>query len=221
MARVLIIGGHGKIALLAAPRLVAAGHEVTSMFRNPEHEAEVAATGATPLVGDVENMDEHALATAMTGQDVVLWSAGAGGGDPQRTFAVDRDAAIRSMDAAERAGVQRYVMVSYLGARLDHGVPEDDSFFPYAESKAVADAHLRAGSRSWTILMPGMLTTEDSGGVTLNPGPDAGTDTSRALVADVITAVVQASERAVAGVEIPFVDGEQPIEEALASLASD
>ncbi|TFI50643.1 NAD-dependent dehydratase, partial [Micrococcus endophyticus] len=43
MTRTVIIGGHGKVALLAAPLLAEAGHDVTSIIRNPEHAAEVEA----------------------------------------------------------------------------------------------------------------------------------------------------------------------------------
>ena len=73
-------------------------------------------------------------------------------------IAVDRDAAIRSMDAAASAGVGRYVMVSYFGARTDHGVPADNPFFAYAEAKAAADDHLRASDLTWTVLGPSALT---------------------------------------------------------------
>ena len=152
--RVTIIGGHGKIALILAPMLVEAGHEVTSVVRNPDHVADVEATGATALVSSVEDADTHALADVLAGQDAVVWSAGAGGGNPDRTYAVDRAAAIRSMDAAVQAGVKRYIMVSYQGARTDHGVPEDNPFFAYAEAKAAADEHLRGTDLDWTILVP-------------------------------------------------------------------
>ncbi|MFP3786784.1 NAD(P)H-binding protein, partial [Burkholderia sp. SIMBA_024] len=87
------------------------GDEVTGVIRNPEHADDVEAGGARALVADIETMDVEALAEIIRGHDAVVWSAGAGGGDPQRTYAVDRDAAERSMDAAERAGVRRYVMV--------------------------------------------------------------------------------------------------------------
>src|SRR5690554_304023 len=90
-------------------------------------------------------------AAAIEGHDALVWSAGAGGGNPTRTYAVDRDAAIRSMDAAARAGVERYVMVSYIGSSPDHGVPENDSFFAYAEAKAAADDYLRRSDLAWTI----------------------------------------------------------------------
>lgn len=217
MARIALIGGHGKVALLAAPKLVAGGHQVTSVFRNPDHRDEVAATGATPLVADVETLGVDGLVDVVSGHDVVVWSAGAGGGNPRRTYAVDRDAAIRSMAAAEQAGVARYVMVSYLGAATDHGVPADSPFFPYAEAKAAADAHLRGTGLSWTILKPGKLTLEPSRG-TLEPAAAETGPTSRDLVADLIAAVVNADPADVARAELAFIDGEVPIADAVAGL---
>ena len=79
---------------------------------------------------------------------------------PERTDAVDRDAAIRSMDAAVAAGVSRYVMVSFSGATADHLVPEDDPFRRYQDAKIAADEHLRGTELDWTVLGPGALTTE-------------------------------------------------------------
>ena len=99
MSRILIIGGHGKVALLLAPLLVSRGDDVSSVIRNADHGADVSATGATPVVADVEALSLDELAALSTGYDAVVWSAGAGGGSPARTYAVDRDAAIRSMDA--------------------------------------------------------------------------------------------------------------------------
>src|SRR5699024_12189878 len=92
-------------------------------------------------------------------------AAGAGGGNPDRTYAVDRDAAIASMDAAQGAGVKRYIMISYLGSSLDHGVSEDHSFYPYAQSKALADEHLMDSDLDWTILGPGALTDDEPVGL--------------------------------------------------------
>ena len=159
MSRILIIGGHGKIALLLAPLLVARGDDVTSVIRNPAHAADVEATGATARRRRRRAADGgRARRDAVAGHDAVVWSAGAGGGNAARTYAVDRDAAIRSMDAAAAAGVRRYVMVSYFGAEHDHGVPADNPFFAYAEAKAAADDHLRAHRLAWTVLAPSSLT---------------------------------------------------------------
>lgn len=209
-----IIGGHGKVALRAARILSAAGAEVYSVIRNPEHAEDIRETGATPVVADVENLDVEGLREVVRGSGAVIWSAGAGGGNPDRTYAVDRDAAIRSMDASAAEGVERYVMVSYDGAGPDHGVPEDNSFFPYAEAKAAADAHLRASDLQWTILGPGALTDEP-GGATIGVGEGKREDrhTSRDAVAEVVAAVLRRPDTI--GRTIEFSDGDTPIGEAL------
>lgn len=219
MAKHLIIGGHGKVALRTAPLLAQEGHEVTSVIRNPDHAADIEAAGATPLVLDVETASQDELVQAFTGHDAIVWSAGAGGGDPERTYAVDRDAAIRSMEAAEQAGVKRYVMVSYLGAHPEHGVPEDHSFHPYATAKAAADTHLRNSELDWTILGPGALTTDEpTGHIRRATAATVGDqrDTSRGNVAETIRAAL-ASENAI-GKQIEYVDGEDPITAVFAQV---
>ncbi|OBG94839.1 NAD-dependent dehydratase [Mycobacterium sp. E136] len=216
MARILIIGGHGKVALHLSGILSKRGDEVTSVFRNPDHSEEVMVTGAQPLVADIENLDTEALADIVKGHDAVVFSAGAGGGNPTRTYAVDRDAAIRVIDAAEQAGVDRFIMVSYFGAKLDHGVPKDNSFFHYAEAKAAADAHLRQSGLRWTVLGPGGLTLEPGTG-RIAIGPDAaGGQVSREDVAAVAAACL--ANDATVGHTIEFNNGDMPIDEALTRL---
>ena len=196
MARVTIIGGHGKVALLAEPMLVDAGHQVTGIIRAESQSADLMARGATPEVVDIASLSVEQMTElfARLGTEVLIWSAGAGGvGGPERTYAIDRDAAIRSMDAAQAAGVKRYIMVSYLGAGADHGVPSDHGFYAYAEAKAAADEYLRSSGLDFTILGPGALTLEDEGGIEVTTAPahnGDSSDTSRATVARVLTATV-------------------------------
>lgn len=212
MSRVLIIGGHGKVALLAAPLLVADGHHVTSVVRNPDHVADVEATGATAAVLDVASATTEQLTDLVRGSDVVVWSAGAGGGDPARTYAVDRDAAIRSMEATAGAGVDRYVMVSYFGAGPDHGVPQDNPFYAYADAKTVADGYLEGSDLSWTLLRPSALTLDAATGhIEAGDGVSAG-QVSRDNVAHVIRSVVAHPETTSRRV-IAFNDGLSPIDE--------
>lgn len=212
MARIVVIGGHGKVALRLARILSERGDRVTSVFRNPEHTDDVAATGAHPVVADIEQLDTDALTDLLAGQDAVVFSAGAGGGNPSRTYAVDRDAAIRVIDAADRAGVRRFVMVSYFGAGPDHGVPQDDPFFPYAEAKAAADAHLRASNLDWTVLGPSRLTLEPATG-RIAVGPADKGEVSRDDVALVAAAAL--ADDATIGRTIEFNNGDVPIAEAL------
>lgn len=218
--KITIVGGHGKVALLATPLLVRAGHEVDSIIRNPAHEADVAAAGATPVIADVAALDVAALAGLFEGSEAVVWSAGAGGGDAARTQAVDRDAAIRTIEAAGTAGAHRYVMVSYFGAGPDHGVPAGSSFRAYADAKSDADAALEASDLDWVILRPSTLTLDAAAGAVdvrqLDAAVRAG-KIPRADVAALIAAVIERPSLTRAIVEVN--QGSTPIGEALDVLA--
>ena len=216
MTRIAIIGGHGKVALELSRILAADGQDVTSFIRNPDHQADVDATGAAPALLDVEHSTTAEIAEALRNHDAVVWSAGAGGGgSAERTYAVDRDAAIRSMDAAAEAGVGRYIMISYLGAGPDHGVPEDNGFFAYAEAKAAADAYLRGTALDWTILGPGALTDGPGNGlIDVDPADTTGGQgTARANVALVAAAVLGLPSTGRRTIE--FRDGTLPLAAAL------
>jgi len=211
MARIVIIGGHGRIARRLAGLLAERGDEVDAIIRNPEHAGDVTAAGARPVVADIERLDVDDLAEILHGHDAVVWSAGAGGGDPARTYAVDRDAAIRSMRAAESTGVTRYVMVSYFGSP-DHGVPEGNSFRAYAEAKAAADEHLVGTTLDWTILGPSTLTDGEGTGLVDVDASSSGT-VARADVAAVAAEAVHRDSTVRR--TIRFNGGGTPIAEAL------
>lgn len=217
MSRVIVFGGHGRIALLLAPILVARGDEITAVIRNPDHVADVEQTGATAQIADVEQLDTAAITELIRGHDAVVWSAGARGGNPERTYAVDRDAATRTMDAAAAAGVKRYILVSWLGSTADHGVPESDSFFPYADAKWAADEYLRGTDLEGTILGPGTLTFDEPTGRIDLDAPDRGR-VARADVAAVIAGALV--EPTTIGRTVRFGNGtpdsSEPIADALA-----
>lgn len=218
--RIVLIGGHGKVGLLAAGTLRAAGYSVDSVIRNPDHGDDVRRAGGNPVVLNIESASVDALASAFTGARAVVFSAGAGGGSPQRTRAVDYESAVRAMQAAEQAGVPRFVMVSYAGAATDvHRLDPTDSFYTYAKAKHDADAKLRESALDYTILGPGLLTLEPATAKIVRIGT-SGTDlpedkrvTSRANVAEVIAHVVRTG--AANRQTVDFYDGETPVAEAL------
>jgi uncharacterized protein YbjT (DUF2867 family) len=212
MSKVLVIGGHGRVALQVERLLAERGDEVDAVIRNAAHATDVEATGARAVVADVETLDVDGLADLIAGHDAVIWSAGAGGGSPERTRAVDHEAAVRSMDAAERAGVRRYVMVSYFGSRPDHGVPADHPFRHYADAKAAADEHLRATGLDYTILGPSTLADGPGTGLIDATAEQSGR-VDRADVAAVVAAALH--EPATIGRTIRFNGGGTPIAEAL------
>ncbi|PYY45475.1 NAD(P)H-binding protein [Curtobacterium sp. MCBD17_023] len=173
MSNVIILGGHGRVALLTAQLLTARGDTVSSVIRKAEQQDDVRATGGEPVVADIEQLDIAGLTDLVRGHDAVVWSAGAGGGSADRTWAVDRDAAIRTMHAALDADVHRYVLVSWSDAGLGHGVPEDDDFFAYAEAKTVADAVLRDSALDWTVVAPSTLTDDEPTGAVETADPSS------------------------------------------------
>ena len=222
--RIVILGGHGKIALLAAPRLTAAGFTVDSVIRKEDQRDDVREAGANPVVLDIETATEEDLAKQFTGAKAVVFSAGAGGGDPQRTHAVDFEAAVRAMKAAQQAGVQRFVIVSYVTAGIDvDRLEEDNSFFPYAKAKHDADAHLRETELDYTILGPGRLTLDPASEqiqVVDSHGEAEGrtlTDEEKVTSRDNVAAVITHVLRDGAGVRetVNFFDGSTPIAEAI------
>lgn len=217
MSSIAIVGGHGKIALQAARLLVDDGHQVSSLIRNPDQSDDITGTGAVPVVADVEHSSTEEIIETIAGHDAVIFAAGAGGGDADRTFAVDRDAAIRCIDAASANSIKRFILVSYYGASVDHGVSPDDSFYAYAEAKGDADQYLRASDLDWTIVGPSSLSDEAGSGsiVTKAQGADRETKTSRANVAAVIVASL--ATPATIGQMIEFTDGDTPIAQALSS----
>jgi nucleoside-diphosphate-sugar epimerase len=213
--RVAVVGGHGKIALQLTELLTGRGDEVTSIVRNPDHVADVRERGATAEVADVEQLGAEEIAELFTGHQAVVFAAGAGGGDPDRTYAVDRDAAIACVDAARASGASRFVLLSYFGAGPDHGVPRDNAFYAYAEAKAAADEYLRGNpGLTWTILGPSGLTDEDGTG-NIDVSAEEASQVPRADVAATIAAVLR--DDSTAGRTIRFNQGSTPIAEAIAA----
>ncbi|MFJ3382380.1 SDR family oxidoreductase [Curtobacterium sp. NPDC090217] len=191
MSDIIIFGGHGKVALLATRILSERGHHVTSVIRNPDQADDIRAHGGEPAVADIQELTLSGFEDLVRGQDAVVWSAGAGGVSVDRTWAIDRDAAVLSVQAAKRAGVERYVMVSWSGSVLDHGVPQDNDFFAYAQSKMIADAVVRDSGLEWTIVAPSTLTDDEPTGAIDWDGE--GAKVSRGDVAHVIADVLEKS----------------------------
>src|SRR5690606_9007562 len=161
---IALAGGPGQVARLLGPIAVGHGASGCACARAAEQPPLARRLGGERPVPDVEHAETEEITAALDGFDAVVWSAGAGGGDRDRTYAVDRDAAGRSMGAAAAAGVGRYVMVSWIGSVPDHGVDPDSSFFAYADAKLAADDHLRGTGLDWTVLGPGTLTDDDPTG---------------------------------------------------------
>ncbi|RJQ79695.1 SDR family oxidoreductase [Pseudonocardiaceae bacterium YIM PH 21723] len=163
--KVVIAGGHGQIALHLSRLLSERGDTVLGLIRRAEHTDDLRAVGAEPVLHDLESSSVADLAAVLTGADAVVFAAGAGpNSGAARKDTVDRAAAVLLADAAEAAGVRRYVMISAF--RTDAFDPDsDDVFQVYKRAKSEADADLRARDLDWTILRPGALTNDEPTGL--------------------------------------------------------
>ena len=234
----LIFGGSGKVARHVTKLLVAEGATVHSIIRKPEQKASIEALGGKPIVESIEasSVDDMAATITSAGANVVLWCAGAGGGSQERTLAVDRDGAIKTMDATVKAGVKRYIIVSAIDVRdrEGKGVPEwydaEDrsrsdrvwgAIGPYMKAKLEADVSLvtenaRRGL-DYTILRPGGLSDDVGTGKIVAGKIHMHNTISREDVAAVVVACVY--QPSTAGLAIDFVNGDTPVADAIAEVA--
>ncbi|MGA4840212.1 SDR family oxidoreductase [Streptomyces sp. G45] len=215
--RIVIAGGHGQIALRLERLLAARGDEVAGIVRNAAHEADVRDAGAEPVLCDLESASVDEVAGHLEGADAVVFAAGAGpGSGADRKDTVDRGAAVLFADAAERAGVRRYVVVSSMGADPDH--PGDEVFDAYLRAKGAADAYVRGRTAlDWTILRPGMLTNDAGTGLVRLEAATGRGPVPRDDVAAVLAELVETS--ATAGLTLELISGSTPVSVAVKSVA--
>jgi uncharacterized protein YbjT (DUF2867 family) len=209
---VAIAGGHGKIGRRLARLLVARGDRVRGLIRNPDHAGDLREDGSEPVVCDLEAASVDDVAEAIAGADAVVFAAGAGpGSGAERKLTMDRDGAVKLVEAARSAGATRYVIVSSVGAESPPA--DDDVFSVYLRAKADADRALMDSELDWTVVRPGMLTDDPATGRARIQTEPVRAEVSRDDVAAVLAAVVDES-RAVSKV-LYVVGGDDPIEDAL------
>ena len=213
--RVVIAGGHGQIALLLERMLAERGDAAVGVVRNADHVADVEEAGAEAVLLDLEKTDVKSLADVLSGADAVVFAAGGGpASGAARKETVDKGAAVLLADAAERAGVRRYVMVSSMGTENADPV-SDDVFQVYLRAKKAADDDLRARDLDWTVVRPGRLTDDPPGG-RVQVGTLARGSIPRADVAAVLAAVL--TTESTIGTTFDLLEGNQTIDAALAGL---
>lgn len=219
--RIVVAGAHGKIARRLGRLLSARGDTVVGLIRNPDHSPDLAADGVQPVVLDLETASAEDVARAAAGADAVVFAAGAGpGSGPERKDTVDRGAAVLLADAAERAGVGTYLLISSVGVDLVAGgaAPEgmDEVFVAYLRAKLAAERDVLARrGLATTVVRPGSLTDEPgTGSVTLAPSVDGG-QIPRDDVAEVLLAFLDDPGD---GVVVELVSGPTPVRDAVAAV---
>jgi uncharacterized protein YbjT (DUF2867 family) len=218
--RVVIAGGHGKVALLLERLLAGRGDQAVGLIRNPAHVADVQKAGAEAVICDLETASAEDVAVLLSGADAVVFAAGAGpGSGVPRKDSVDRAASLLMADAAERAGVGRFVQVSSMGAGSPPQPGADEVWAAYITAKTAAEDDLRARDLDWTILRPGGLTDAPATGkVRLAPPPVPRGRVPRADVAAVIAALLDNPGTRHQTLEL--IGGDSPIAAAVYSIST-
>ncbi|KAF8651081.1 hypothetical protein AX16_004943 [Volvariella volvacea WC 439] len=227
---VVIVGGHGKVALRLT-KLLIGPHNVTSIIRNAEQVQEIAAAGAIPLLLSLEDSPTSAFTQAFQGKDVVYFSAGAGGrGGEERTKTVDYEGALKVFDAIEAVEGEkkpRLIMVSAIDIRDPEKIPEHYNEGDIAMSKRIrsvipaymhwkyeADKNLiKRTAFKWTILRPGGLRDTPGTGVVALGRTHITETVSRDDVAKVLALLLDREDAS--GLAIDLAGGSDDIAERL------
>ena len=204
---IVIAGGHGQIAMHLHPILKERGHNVRGLIRKPEQKKDLQEAGALPVLVDIEKKEDISNEVGIA--DAVVFAAGAGAGSgKERKWSVDRDGAIKLIEAAKKNGIKRYIMISAMGLETPRG---DEVFQVYQQAKAQADEALRNSGLKYVILKPGRLTNDDgTGKVKIAEKLDSG-EIPREDVAKVIAEVLE--NKNIENAEFDLLSGEEEIPE--------
>lgn len=212
---VVIAGGHGKIALELTRLLTERGDAVRSLIRNPDHERDIADAGGEPVLCDLEADDEERVAKAVGEADAIVFAAGAGpGSGAERKETMDYGGAVKLIAAAKRNGIDRYVIVSSMGADASH--EGEETFDVYLRAKGRADEELASSGLTYTIVRPGGLTDEPATGRVFAAESGERGQIPRADVAAVLAETLR--QPAAENRRFEVISGRTGIEEAVAAL---
>lgn len=215
--KVLIVGANGQIG----KHLVSFIHdhndlEAKVMIRKEEQAGSFKELGAETAVVDLQE-DIQTIAKAAEGVDAVVFTAGSGpntGAD--KTILVDLDGAVKTIKAAEEAGVKRFVMISSFDTTREAIQSAPSSFAPYVAAKHYADEWLRSTDLDYTIIHPGALTNGEGIGKVNASSKVERNEIPREDVASVIVATLE--NDATIGKEFQVVTGTNSIKDEIDSL---
>jgi uncharacterized protein YbjT (DUF2867 family) len=210
--RIIVIGGSGRTGILIVKQLIANKHAVVGTIRNPRHMVALAKAGAEAALVDLDTSEFDAIVFAMKGADAVVFAAGSAAGE---TSEIDRKGVLRTVRAAEKAGVGRYVAISSIGASTGLSTRAmSEEMKDYYKAKRAAAKHITGSSLKWTIIEPGELTdAKGTGKVTLSESAIDETPIPRADVAAVVVACLE--EPKTAGRVFQLTGGKAAIKTAL------
>ena len=213
--KVFVVGATGQIGKHLIDLLQnSEQHTVRAMDRKKEQAEELKSQGIDVAVASLEGSVED-IAEAANGCDAIVFTAGSGGHTGlDKTLLIDLDGAAKTVEAAEQAGINRFLIVSALQA--NHRENWNKEMVPYYVAKHYADRMVETSNLDYTIIRPGGLLNEASTGkVTASANLETGS-IPREDVAKTIYAALGAQETFKKSFDL--ISGETKIEEALKNI---
>lgn len=164
---VLVIGANGNVGRIVIEKLQASeNNSPIAMLRKKEQVENFKKQGIQTVLADLEDTVEE-IAQAANGADAIVFTAGSGGNTgADKTMFVDLDGAVKSIEAAKRAGIKRFIIVSAMGSQqwLDPHPEWLEELGPYYPAKFYADQWLKNSDLDYTIVRPGLLSDDSPEG---------------------------------------------------------
>jgi uncharacterized protein YbjT (DUF2867 family) len=156
---VAVVGANGQIGKQVIGLLIESSeHTPRAIVRKEEQARAFEQDGVQSSLVDLEGTVDE-ITHGLKGADAVVFSAGSGGKTgADKTLLIDLDGAVKTMEAAKQAGIDRFIMVSALQAHNRENWNE--SLKPYYVAKHFADRALEQSGLTYTIIRPGGLLNE-------------------------------------------------------------
>jgi uncharacterized protein YbjT (DUF2867 family) len=212
---VLVVGANGQVGTLLVNQLRdCKEHTVKAMVRKEEQAEAFKKLDIEVAVASLEQSVED-IAQAARGCNAIIFAAGSGrhtGFD--KTLLIDLDGAVKTIEAAEKVGIKRFIMVSAIQAhRRDNW---HEKMLPYYAAKYYADKMLEQSELTYTIIRPGGLVSEPGTGMISAAADIQSGKIPREDVANTIIHCL--TEENTYYQSFDLVAGEVPIEKALTLL---
>lgn len=212
---VLVVGANGQVGKLLVNLLRdSKEHTVKAMVREEEQAEALKKLDIEVAVACLEQSVED-IAQAARGCNAIVFTAGSGrhtGYD--KTLLIDLDGAVKTIEAAEKVGIKRFIMVSAIQAHRRENWHA--KMLPYYAAKYYADKMLAQSELTYTIIRPGGLLSElGTGKIT------AATDIRNGKIPreDVARTIIHSlTEENTYYQSFDLISGEVPIEKALTLL---
>jgi uncharacterized protein YbjT (DUF2867 family) len=213
--KVFVVGANGQIGKQLVNLLnESSEHDVRAMLRKPEQSSVFEEKGVETAMASLEGSVED-IASVAKGCDAIVFAAGSGGHTGlDKTLLIDLDGAVKTVEAAEQAGIERFIMVSALQAHNRENWSE--AIKPYYAAKHYADRALLQSRLNYTIIRPGgLLNKPGTGKVEIAENLKTGT-IPRSDVARTIFACL--NEKNTFKKSFDLISGNSDIEEAIKSI---